>query len=103
MVFEKFSGVLVHPNTMATPYSLLDEIRTIAGDNANAVHRIDMETSALFTVGGIHGIKCGSIMSVSDNPIAGKHLFNSITKKEVFEGLDLAVSVGLEALSRISI
>ncbi|MHA1607505.1 MAG: nucleoside phosphorylase [Candidatus Freyarchaeota archaeon] len=64
---------------------------------------IDMETSALFTVGGIHGIKCGSIMSVSDNPIAGKRLFNSITKKEVFEGLDLAVSVGLEALSRISI
>ena len=47
MVFVKFSGVLVHPNTMATPYSLLDEIRTIAGDSANAVHRIDMETSGL--------------------------------------------------------
>ena len=47
MVFEKYSGVLVHPNTMSTPYSLLDEIRTIAGDNANAVHRIDMETSGL--------------------------------------------------------
>ena len=47
MVFEKFSGVLVHPNTMATPYSLLDEIRTIGGESANAVHRIDMETSGL--------------------------------------------------------
>jgi 23S rRNA pseudouridine1911/1915/1917 synthase len=47
MIYEKNSGVLVHPNTMATPYSLLDEIRTIAGDNANAVHRIDMETSGL--------------------------------------------------------
>jgi len=47
MVFEKFSGVLVHPNTMSTPYSLLDEIRTVAGDHANAVHRIDMETSGL--------------------------------------------------------
>ena len=47
MIYEKHSGVLVHPNTMATPYSLLDEIRTIAGDNANAVHRIDMETSGL--------------------------------------------------------
>jgi 23S rRNA pseudouridine1911/1915/1917 synthase len=47
MVFEKYSGTLVHPNTMATPYSLLDEIRTIAGDDANAVHRIDMETSGL--------------------------------------------------------
>lgn len=47
MVFEKPSGVLVHPNTMATPYSVLDEIRHYAGDYANAVHRIDMETSGL--------------------------------------------------------
>ncbi len=47
MIFEKYSGVLVHPNTMNTPYSLLDEIRTVSGDNANAVHRIDMETSGL--------------------------------------------------------
>ena len=47
MVFEKPSGVLVHPNTMATPYSMLDEVRQIAGDNANATHRIDMETSGL--------------------------------------------------------
>ena len=47
MLFDKPSGVLVHPNTMATPYSILDEIRHIAGDNANACHRIDMETSGL--------------------------------------------------------
>ena len=47
MVFEKPSGILVHPNTMATEYSMLDEIRTLAGDHANAVHRIDMETSGL--------------------------------------------------------
>jgi len=47
MIFEKPSGVLVHPNTMATEYSMLDEIRSIAGDHANAVHRIDMETSGL--------------------------------------------------------
>ena len=47
MIFEKPSGVLVHPNTMSTPYSMLDEVRTIAGDNANATHRIDMETSGL--------------------------------------------------------
>lgn len=48
MVFEKPSGVLVHPNTMSTPYSMLDEVRSIAGDNANGTHRIDMETSGLF-------------------------------------------------------
>jgi len=47
MVFEKPSGELVHPNTMATEYSILDEIRTFAGDKANATHRIDMETSGL--------------------------------------------------------
>jgi 23S rRNA pseudouridine1911/1915/1917 synthase len=47
MIFEKPSGILVHPNTMATPYSMLDEVRTIAGDNANSTHRIDMETSGL--------------------------------------------------------
>ena len=47
MVFEKPSGVLVHPNTMSTPYSMLDEIRAISGDKANATHRIDMETSGL--------------------------------------------------------
>ncbi len=47
MVFDKPSGVLVHPNTMSTPYSMLDEVRTIAGDSANGTHRIDMETSGL--------------------------------------------------------
>jgi len=47
MIFEKLSGILVHPNTMATPYSMLDEIRHLCGDNANATHRIDMETSGL--------------------------------------------------------
>ncbi len=47
LIYEKESGVLVHPNTMATEYSLLDEIRNYAGDDANAVHRIDMETSGL--------------------------------------------------------
>ena len=47
MVFEKPSGTLVHPNTMSTPYSMLDEVRTVAGDNANSTHRIDMETSGL--------------------------------------------------------
>jgi len=47
MVFDKPSGVLVHPNTMSTPYSMLDEVRGMAGDSANSTHRIDMETSGL--------------------------------------------------------
>ena len=47
MVFEKPSGVLVHPNKVLTPYSMLDEVRHFGGENANSVHRIDMETSGL--------------------------------------------------------
>ena len=47
MVFDKPSGVLVHPKKMSTPYSMLDEVRYFGGAGANAVHRIDMETSGL--------------------------------------------------------
>jgi 23S rRNA pseudouridine1911/1915/1917 synthase len=32
---------------MATPYSMLDEIRVYGNDKSNATHRIDMETSGL--------------------------------------------------------
>jgi len=48
LIFDKPSGILVHPNTMATEYSMLDEVRTHSGQNANGTHRIDMETSGLF-------------------------------------------------------
>ncbi len=47
LVFDKPSGILVHPNHIETEYSLLDEIRVHSGDSANAVHRIDMETSGV--------------------------------------------------------
>ncbi|HHH20266.1 MAG TPA: RNA pseudouridine synthase [Campylobacterales bacterium] len=47
ILFDKPSGIMVHPNTMATEYSMLDEIRHHSGDRANATHRIDMETSGL--------------------------------------------------------
>lgn len=48
LIYDKPSGVLVHPNTMATEYSMLDEVRAHSGQNANGTHRIDMETSGLF-------------------------------------------------------
>lgn len=47
LIYDKPSGILVHPNCVATPYSMLDEIRTHGGSEANATHRIDMETSGL--------------------------------------------------------
>ncbi len=46
-VFDKPSGVLVHPKKMTSPYSMLDEVRHYGGRKANAVHRIDKETSGL--------------------------------------------------------
>ncbi len=49
-LFDKPSGVMVHPISKNTPYSLLDEIRFHFGKNANLVHRIDQETSGLVLV-----------------------------------------------------
>jgi len=46
-LFDKPSGTLVHPTTYRTPHSMLDEIRHHFGKEANATHRIDMETSGL--------------------------------------------------------
>ena len=49
-IFDKPSGVIVHPTSRNTEYSLLDEIRYHFGDNANLAHRIDQETSGLVLV-----------------------------------------------------
>ncbi|WP_201352120.1 RluA family pseudouridine synthase [Hydrogenimonas urashimensis] len=49
-LFDKPSGVLVHPTTHRTPHSMLDDIRHVYGGFANAIHRIDMETSGLLLV-----------------------------------------------------
>ncbi len=49
-LFDKPSGLLVHPTVRSTEYTLLDEIRYQFGDAANLVHRIDAETSGLVLV-----------------------------------------------------
>ncbi|MGB6020626.1 MAG: RluA family pseudouridine synthase [Sulfurimonadaceae bacterium] len=46
-LFDKPSGVLIHPQNRHTPYSLIDEIRHHFGYDANITHRIDQETSGL--------------------------------------------------------
>jgi 23S rRNA pseudouridine1911/1915/1917 synthase len=53
MVFDKPSGVLVHPTNRWTPISMLDAMRRYGGEDANPVHRIDKETSGLL-VSSIH-------------------------------------------------
>ena len=49
-LFDKPSGLLVHPTIRSTKYTLLDEIRYQFGEVANLVHRIDAETSGLILV-----------------------------------------------------
>ncbi len=46
-VYDKPSGLLVHPQNRYTPYSLNDEIKYRFGHDANITHRIDQETSGL--------------------------------------------------------
>lgn len=46
-LFDKPSGILVHPQNRNTPYSMVDEIRHRYGPHANITHRIDQETSGL--------------------------------------------------------
>ena len=49
-IFDKPSGIMVHPTSKDTAYSLLDEIRYHFGPTANLAHRIDLETSGLVLV-----------------------------------------------------
>ena len=46
-MFDKPSGVLIHPQNRYTPYSLIDELKYQYGRDANITHRIDQETSGL--------------------------------------------------------
>ncbi|QOY54659.1 RluA family pseudouridine synthase [Candidatus Sulfurimonas marisnigri] len=47
VVFDKPSGLLIHPQNRNTPYSLIDELKYQFGRDANIAHRIDQETSGL--------------------------------------------------------
>ncbi|MEA3513072.1 MAG: RluA family pseudouridine synthase, partial [Campylobacterota bacterium] len=49
-IFDKPSGVMVHPTSRNTQYTLLDEVRYHFGEGANLAHRIDQETSGLVLV-----------------------------------------------------
>ncbi|ALE51860.1 pseudouridine synthase [Candidatus Thioglobus autotrophicus] len=49
-VFDKPSGVMVHPTRKDTEYCLLDEIRYRFGGQADLAHRIDAQTSGLVLV-----------------------------------------------------
>jgi len=46
-IFDKPSGVAIHPKKLANTKSLLDDVRALWGSEANLVHRLDRETSGL--------------------------------------------------------
>ncbi|MDP2850107.1 MAG: RluA family pseudouridine synthase [Sulfuricurvum sp.] len=49
-VYDKPSGLSVHPHSRQSPYTLNDEIKHQFGEDANATHRIDQETSGLVLI-----------------------------------------------------
>jgi 23S rRNA pseudouridine1911/1915/1917 synthase len=49
-VFNKPNGVLCHPNSRDTQYSLLDEVLFLYTEDASLVHRLDRDTSGLILV-----------------------------------------------------
>jgi len=49
-LFDKPSGLMVHPVARSSQYTLLDEIRYHFGEQGSLVHRIDAETSGLILV-----------------------------------------------------
>jgi 23S rRNA pseudouridine1911/1915/1917 synthase len=68
-VFDKPSGMLVHPKNLSTPHTLLDEARSLFGRDSCLIHRIDRETSGL--------------VMVSKNKSAEKELKNLFADRKV--------------------
>ena len=46
-IFDKPSGVAIHPKGLTHSQTLLDDVRFLYGKDANLVHRLDKETSGL--------------------------------------------------------
>jgi uridine phosphorylase len=62
---------------------------------------IDMECSAVFTLGKIYNIKTAAIMVVSDNPITGKGILEMEKSKELLQGLDDAIKIALNTVKSL--
>ncbi len=49
-IFDKPSGIMIHPKMLDDEFTLNDDIKSLFGKDANAVHRIDKGTSGLVLV-----------------------------------------------------
>jgi 23S rRNA pseudouridine1911/1915/1917 synthase len=86
-VYDKPSGLSVHPHSRLSPYTLNDEIKHQFGDDANATHRIDQETSGLVLVS--KNKKSESVLKrlFSERAIAKRYL--AMVKGHLQEPLDI--------------
>ena len=71
-LFDKPSGVLIHPRNRHTEYSLTHEIKYLFGQRANITHRIDKETSGL--------------VIAAKNSITEKRIKLAFEKREIKKG-----------------
>jgi 23S rRNA pseudouridine1911/1915/1917 synthase len=71
-VFDKPSGVAIHPKKLANTRSLLDDVRRLYGNGANLVHRLDKETSG--------------VVIASKNRVAERILKQAFQNREVEKG-----------------
>jgi len=86
-VFDKPSGLRVHPYSRNSPYSLNDEIKHLFGDDANATHRIDQETSGLVLVSRNKESEAVLKRLFSERQIAKRYL--ALVKGHMEEPLDI--------------
>ena len=86
-VYDKPSGVRVHPNNLETYYTLNDEIKHTFGNDANATHRIDQETSGLVLVSR-HKQSEGVLKQLFANRHITKH-YLAMVRGNLSEPLDI--------------
>ncbi len=91
VVYDKPSGLSVHPHSRQSPYTLNDEIKHQFGDDANATHRIDQETSGLVLVS--RNKKSESVLKklFSERAITKRYL--AMVKGHLKETLDIQESL----------
>lgn len=86
-VYDKPSGLLVHPQNRHTPYSLNDEIKHRFGHEANITHRIDQETSGLVLAARNKESERALKMMFEERQITKRYL--AMVKGHLRESLDI--------------
>lgn len=93
-IFEKPSGIVVHPISKNTEYCLLDEVRYHFGSDANLVHRIDAETSGLIMCAKDRDIESKLKLMFEEKKYKKSYL--AIVKGEIKESVTIDTSIQKE-------